>query len=34
MDLFDSIMAASSWPESIAVWLEYGLPFWFQGQFG
>jgi hypothetical protein len=30
MDLFDGVMASPSWSESIAVWLEYRLPFWLQ----
>jgi hypothetical protein len=31
VDLLDGIMASPSWSETIAVWLKYRLPFWFQG---
>ena len=30
----DGIMGGTSRAESVTVWLENGLPFWFEGQFG
>jgi hypothetical protein len=33
VDLFDGVMASPSWSESIAVWLEYCLPFWLHDHF-
>jgi hypothetical protein len=29
---FDSIMTATSWSETVAVWLKLRFPFWFQGK--
>ena len=31
---FNRILTGPSWSKSIAVWFEFGFPFWFQGQFG
>ena len=33
-DGFNRILTGSSWSKSIAVWFEFGFPFWFQGIFG